>query len=66
MKKYKPVKIFYPQCNSYVGTWDGRSTMNHIVRCNKCRKRVIYHIDTGEIEVKDIPKRNCSSGMTFI
>lgn len=66
MKKYKPVKIFCPQCNSHVGTYDGRSTINYIGRCNKCRKRVIYHIDTGKTEVKDIPKRNCSSGMTFI
>lgn len=66
MKKYKPVKIFCQKCNSHVGTWDGRSTINHITRCNKRRKRVIYHIETGETEVKDIPKRNCSSGMTFI
>lgn len=40
--------------------------MNYITRCNRCRKRVIYHIDTGETEIKDIPKRNCSSGMTFV
>lgn len=66
MKKYKPAKIFCPQCNSHVGTWDGRSTSNYITRCSKCRKRVVYRIDTGEIEVKDIPRRNCSSGMTFI
>lgn len=66
MKKYKPVKIFCPQCNSRVGTYDGRSTSSYITRCSKCRKRVIYHIDTDETEVKDIPKRNCSSGMTFI
>ena len=66
MKKYKPVKIFCPQCNSRVGTHDGRSTSNYIARCNRCKKRVIYHIDTGKTEVKNIPKRNCSSGVTFI
>lgn len=66
MKKYKPVKIFCPQCKGYVGAYDGRSTMNFIGRCGKCRKRVIYRIDTGETEVKNIPKRNCSSGVTFI
>lgn len=65
MKKYKPVKIFCPECNSYVGQHDGRSTINFISRCNKYRKRVVYHIGNGKIEVKDIPKRNCSSGMTF-
>lgn len=66
MKKYRPVKIFCPQCKSYVGTYDGRSTINYITRCNKCRKRIVYHIGTGETEVKNIPKRNCSSGMIFI
>lgn len=66
MKKYKPIKIFCPQCNSHIGTHDGWSTMNHIARCNKCRKRIVYRIGTGETEVKNIPKRNCSSGMTFI
>ncbi len=66
MKKYRPVKIFCPQCKGRVGTYDGRSTMNHIARCNKCRKRVIYRIDNREIELKEIPKRNTSSGMTFI
>lgn len=66
MKKYRPVKIFCPQCNSYVGTYDGRSTMNFIGRCSKCRKRVIYRIDNREVELKEIPKRNTSSGMTFI
>lgn len=66
MKKYKPVKIFCPQWNSHVGTWDGQSTSNYIARCSKCRKRVVYHVDSGQIEVKEIPKRNCSSGITFI
>lgn len=66
MKKYKPVKIFCPQCNSHVGTWDGRSTSNYIARCNKCMKRVVYHVDTGETELKEFPKRNTSSGMTFM
>lgn len=66
MKKYKPVKILCPKCTSYVGTYDGRSTSNYITGCRKCGKRVIYHIDTRKTEIKDIPKRNCSSGMTFI
>lgn len=66
MKKYKTVDIHCPICGRYVGKYDGRSTTNYIARCNKCRKSVIYHIDTGKTEVKDIPKRNCSGGMTFI
>lgn len=65
MKKYKPVKILCPQCNSHIGTWDGRSTTNYIARCSKCRKRVIYHVDSGEIELKPLPERTCGSGLTF-
>lgn len=66
MKKYKAKEIFCPSCGGKVGTYDGRSTSNYITGCRKCRKRVIYHIDTGKTEIKEIPKRNCSSGMTFI
>lgn len=65
MKKYKPVKIFCPQCNSRIGTYDGRSTINHIAKCNKCRKRVIYHVDSREIELKPLFPRTCGSGLTF-
>lgn len=64
--KYKTKEIFCPSCNQRVATYDGRSTMNVIVKCRNCNKRVVYHIDTWETEIKDIPKRNCSSGMTFI
>lgn len=66
MRKYNPVKIFCPQCNSHVGTWDGRSTMGKIVKCRKCGKLVIYRTETGKTENGPIPKRNCSSGTTFI
>ena len=58
--------IYCPSCGRKVGTYDGRSTINHITRCRKCNKRVVYHIDTGETEIKPLPKRTCSSGMTFI
>lgn len=65
MKEYKPKTIFCPSCKRKVGTYDGRSTSNYITRCNKCRKCVIYHVDTKEIEIKPLPQRNCSSGLTF-
>lgn len=66
MAKIEPKTIYCPRCNRKVGTYDGRSTTNLITRCNKCRKRIIYHIDTDEIEVKDLPQRNTASGMTFM
>lgn len=57
--------IYCQRCGRKVGTYDGRSTINRIFSCRKCNKRVIYHVDTGETEIKDVLPRNCSSGMTF-
>lgn len=57
--------IYCPKCNRRVGKYDGRSTMNYIVRCRKCNKQIVYHVDTEETEIKEISQRNCSSGMTF-
>lgn len=66
MKEYESRAIICPRCLRKVGTYDGRSTVNHICRCRNCNKQIVYHVDSGEVEVKDIPKRNCSSGMTFL
>lgn len=66
MKKYKPVKIFCPQCKGYVGTHDGRSTMPKSVKCNICNKLVVYNLETGKTEIKPIPQRTQGSGVTFI
>lgn len=57
--------IYCTQCGRKVATYDGKSKINVIARCKKCRKRVVYHVDTGETEIKPIPQRKCSSGMTF-
>lgn len=66
MKKYRPVKIFCPQCKGRVGTYDWRSTIDKIVKCKNCNKLVIYRIEIGKAENKPVLKRNCSSGVTFI
>lgn len=63
--EYRKKIIYCPRCNRKVGTWDGRSTINIVSKCNKCKKQVVYHVNTGETEIKPIPPRNCSSGMTF-
>nr|DAG43246.1 MAG TPA: cysteine-rich protein [Bacteriophage sp.] len=64
---YTPKTIYCPRCNRRVGEWDGRSTTNVIVSsCKKCRKRIVYHVDTGKTEVSKMPLRNTSSGMTFL
>lgn len=64
-KRIEPKTIYCPRCGRKVATYDGRSTINVIARCKKCRKRVVYHVDTGETEIKPIPPRTTSSGMTF-
>lgn len=61
----EPKTIYCPRCGRKAATYDGRSTINVIARCKKCQKRVVYHIDTGETEIKPIPPRTTSSGMTF-
>lgn len=66
MKKYKEKTIYCPKCGRKVGVYDGRSTINKICRCKNCNKRIVYHVDTRETEIKRIPKRSCSSGITFI
>ena len=61
--EYKPKTIYCPRCGRKVATWDGRSSMPVI---GKCKKRVVYYVDNGETEIKDIPQRNCSSGVTYM
>nr|DAE85446.1 MAG TPA: cysteine-rich protein [Bacteriophage sp.] len=65
MNEYIQETIYCPKCHRKVGTYDGRSTMNKICKCKKCNKRVVYHAIGGKTEIKPIPLRNCSSGMTF-
>lgn len=61
----EPKTIYCPRCGHVVSHYDGRSKANVIANCRKCRKRIVYHIDTEETEIKAIPPRNTSSGMTF-
>ncbi len=60
-----PKTIYCPRCGRKVMTYDGRSVIDRIANCKKCKKRVVYHVDTDKVEIKPIPKRASSSGMTF-
>lgn len=62
----KSKTIYCPKCGRRVATWDGRSTIDVIVNCRKCNKRVIYRVATGETEIKRIPIRGTSSGKTIL
>lgn len=61
----EPKTIYCPRCGRKVAVWDGRFSMNISVNCKKCRKRVVYHVDTGTTELKKIVQRTTSSGMMF-
>lgn len=61
----KAKTIYCPRCGRKVADYDGRSSINVVAHCKKCRMRVVYHIDTEKTEIKKIPPRNTSSGMTF-
>ena len=56
--------IYCPKCKRKIGTHDGRSTIPKVIDCRKCNKRVVYTPESGTV-LKDIPKRNTSSGVTF-
>ena len=57
--------IYCPDCGRRVASHDCKSTNVIVVNCRKCRKQVVYDPTNKEIKTKNIPQRNCSSGMTF-
>lgn len=57
--------IYCPYCGRRVAQYDGRSSINVIANCRKCKLRVVYDVDKKETIAKKIPARACSSGMTF-
>ena len=61
----KPKIVYCPKCKRKVATWDGKTTINIIVKCRKCNKLVVYDIDNKLTRIKDVPVRTTSSGKTF-
>lgn len=61
----EPKTIYCPKCGRRVATWDGRSKNNISVKCNKCKKLVVYDVENEKSEIKAIPQRGTSSGMRF-
>ena len=54
--------VFCPKCMTKVTTYDGRATINIMARCKKCRKRIIYNVETKETTRVEIPQNLTSSG----
>ena len=64
-EKIKSGPIYCPKCGRKVGSYDGKSQINKSMECKKCKKLVVFLVETGETKLKDIPKRTQSSGMRF-
>ena len=64
--RYEPKTIYCPKCCHKVAKWDGRSSNNIAVRCRKCNLLVEFDVKTQKTELKKLPTRKTSSGMTFI
>ena len=58
-------EIYCPECERLVGAYDGRSKINPQIKCKRCKKLVVYDIETGKRKLKPIPKRTQGSGMRF-
>lgn len=57
--------IYCPICKRKVATWDGKSTIPILVNCGKCKKRIVFDMETGETKAREIPPRVSSSAKTF-
>ena len=61
----EPKTIYCPRCGRKATTWDGRSRMDAIGKCSKCKKLVVYNPANKEITIRNIPFREQSSGIRF-
>lgn len=59
------ITIYCPECGRRVAEWDGRSTTNVIVNCRKCRKRVVFDVNTMRTTIKEQVSRASASGIRF-
>jgi transposase-like protein len=59
------MKIYCPRCKRKVGIWDGKSTLNVKTRCEKCKKTILFRVETKETEFVANNARKTSSGVTF-
>lgn len=64
--EYIPRTIICPKCGRKVGMYDGRSTINPERKCEKCKKVVVYDVETCKSTLKPLPGRMSASGMRFI
>lgn len=57
--------IYCPKCGRKVAKYDGRSSINIVVKCKNCKKMVVYDVEKDETICKDMPLRTTSSGKRY-
>ena len=60
------IRVYCPGCGRLVGECSAKSHIDKTYKCRNCNKMVVYHTETGERDLKKLPKRAQSSGMTFM
>lgn len=63
---FEKIPVYCPRCGRLVGHSDTKSKIDMKCKCKKCKKMVVYHTDTKETKLKELPERDQSSGMTFL
>ena len=53
------------ECGYAIGTYDGKSTINKVIRCKNCGKYNLYHIDSDKTEIIEKPMRMTGAGTRF-
>ena len=61
--KTKEKSIYCPKCGRKVGSHDGKSSMNVKVKCTKCNRLVVYHVESGETTQEKMQIRTTGSGL---
>lgn len=65
---YNPIEkepIYCPMCYEKIGMWDGKASIEQRRCCHKCKSMIAFDPKTKKERIMPIPKRTCSSGMTF-
>lgn len=58
--------VYCPICKRKISTINDEYSSNRVaIKCRNCDKLIIFNFEYGTHEIKNVPKRNSSSGMRF-
>lgn len=52
-------------CKQIIGAYDGKSTINKLIRCKRCKKYNIFDTKKKKTRIVEAPNRETSGGLTF-